>query len=204
MTVIRAFIAMDLPTPLKVALDRTTVELKKTLRDMPLRWVRIENIHLTLKFLGQVKAEDIERIKPVLAQQAASFVPVDVSIDGFGTFPNPTKPLVLWIGLRAGDGLVRFQAAVEAELAQLGFAPEERGFNPHLTVARVRRDHRVANLKRIAELMAATPPPFEAAAKLDSVTLYRSDLKPGGSVYNPLVRFSLTGAADLRAEGKGD
>jgi 2'-5' RNA ligase len=184
---------MDLPTPLKVALDRTTVELKKTLRDMPLRWVRTENIHLTLKFLGTVQAGDIDRIKPALERQAASFAPTEVSIGGFGTFPNPTKPLVLWVGLQAGSGLAKFQAAIDAELGQLGFAPEERGFTPHLTVARVRRDHRVANLKRIAELMAATPPPFEAAAKLDSVTLYRSDLKPGGSVYNPLVRFSLTG-----------
>jgi 2'-5' RNA ligase len=204
MTVIRAFIAIDLPAPLQTALDRTTVELRKTLRDMPLRWVRTENIHLTLKFLGQVQAADIERIKPVLERQAAAFAPMDVSIDGFGTFPNPTKPLVLWIGLRAGEGLAKFQTAVEADLSQLGFAPEERGFTPHLTVARVRRDHRVGNLKRIAELMAATQPPFTAAAKLDSVTLYRSDLKPGGSVYNPLVRYSLSGAADATADNKGE
>lgn len=193
MTVIRAFIAMDLPTPLQTALDRTTVELRKTLRDMPLRWVRTENIHLTLKFLGQVQPKDIDRIKPVLERHAAAFAPMDVSLDGYGTFPNATKPLVIWIGLSAGDGLAKFQAAIEAELAQLGFAPEERGFTPHLTIARVRRDHRVANLKRIAELMAAMPPPFQATSKLDSVTLYRSDLKPGGSVYNPLFRFPLTG-----------
>ena len=193
MTVVRTFIALELPEALQRELDKLSVELRKLLVDLPLRWVRTENIHLTLKFLGNTKQEDLARITAIIEQQARTVAPMQIEFSEFGVFPNPHKPLVLWVGVKAPAGLQVLQKGIEANLAEIGYPVEERGFNPHLTLARVRREHRLANLKRIAEVRSSLKLGLSATGIIHSVTLFRSDLKPGGSVYNPLSRIPLLG-----------
>ncbi len=193
MSVVRAFIALELPEAMQRELDKLSVELRKLLLDLPLRWVRTENIHLTLKFLGKTSQDDLARIQTIIDQQARKTAPIQVEFSAFGVFPNTHKPLVLWVGVKAPAELQVLQQSIEAKLAEIGYPAEERGFTPHLTLARVRREHKLANLKRIGEVMAAVKLEPSAAGTIDSVTLFRSDLKPGGSVYNPLSRSPLRG-----------
>lgn len=195
-TTVRAFIALDLPAGMQTSLDKIVVPLRRELTDMPLRWVRIANIHITLKFLGPMQPNEIDKLKSSVADHAARFASIPVEFDGLGTFPNAHKPLVLWVGLRAGPALADLQRSLESSLAAQGFASDDRPFTPHLTIARVRRDHRVANLKRIGEIMAAAKLPSLPSATLEELTLYRSDLKAGGSVYNPLFRARLSGISE--------
>jgi 2'-5' RNA ligase len=193
MSVVRAFIALELPEAMQRELDKLSVELRKLLFDLPLRWVRTQNIHLTLKFLGNASPDDLPRIQAIVDEQARKTPPIHIEFSDFGVFPNVHKPLVLWVGVRAPAGLQDLQQGIEARLVELGYPAEERGFNAHLTLARVRREHKLANLKRIGEVMAAVKLEPSAAGIIDSVTLFRSDLKPGGSVYNPLSRSPLLG-----------
>ncbi len=193
MPVIRAFIAIELPEPLQRDLDKIAVPLRRQMVDLPLRWVKIPNIHLTLKFLGQTQQQDIPRISAALQSRAEQAPPFEVQITELGAFPNPQKPLVLWVGLTEPEALTQLQRGIEADMVDLGFAPEGREFTPHLTLARARRDHREANLKRMGGLLATAQVPASAPVSVESITLFRSDLKPGGSVYNPLARNPLLG-----------
>ncbi|MEX2161992.1 MAG: RNA 2',3'-cyclic phosphodiesterase [Anaerolineales bacterium] len=193
MSMARTFIAVEMPEPLQRALDKISVNLRKQMVDLPIRWVNTHNIHLTLKFIGETDQAIIPRIAAAVADVAKRFPPFEISLTELGVFPNPNKPLVLWVGVQAPAPLAQLQQGIESALAQWGIPVEERPFHPHLTLGRVRREHRVANLKRIAEFMAAAKMEPSASARIDSVTLFRSDLKPGGSVYNPLSRSPLLG-----------
>ncbi|MEX1248484.1 MAG: RNA 2',3'-cyclic phosphodiesterase [Anaerolineales bacterium] len=193
MTVVRTFIAIEMPKVLQRALDKASVNLRRQMADLPIRWLRTDNIHLTLKFIGETSEEIIPRIVAIIEEQASKVTPFEIQLGGLGVFPNPRKPLVLWVGVQAPATLLRLQQGIEVGLTQLGIAAEERPFHPHLTLGRVRRDHRVANLKRMGELMVAAGLEPSPSALIDSVTLFRSDLKPGGSVYNPLSRNPLLG-----------
>ena len=193
MSIVRAFIALELPDAMQRELDKLSVELRKLLSDLPLRWVRTENIHITLKFLGKTSQEDLARIQAIIDQQARKMAPIQVEFSEFGVFPNAHKPLVLWVGVKAPAELQVLQQGIEESLAEIGYPAEKRGFAPHLTLARVRREHKLANLKRIGEVMASVTLEPSAAGIIDAVTLFRSDLKPGGSVYNPISRSPLLG-----------
>ncbi|MEX2143223.1 MAG: RNA 2',3'-cyclic phosphodiesterase [Anaerolineales bacterium] len=193
MSVVRAFIALELPQAMQVALDKEKVHLQKRLIDLPLRWVKTGNIHLTLKFLGLTRTQDLPRISAVLKTQATGTAPIPFEFSDFGVFPNMQKPLVLWVGIKSPAGLQIMQQRIEAEMEKIGYPAEEREFSPHLTLARVRREHRLANLKRIGEVMASARIEPGSAGLFDSITLFHSDLKPGGSVYNPLSRSPLGG-----------
>lgn len=193
MPIVRTFIALELPSNLQKELDKASVSLQRELKDLPLRWVRTENIHLTLKFIGETPQEKVAEIADVLKAQAAKVAPFEIALDRFGVFPDLRKPLVLWVGVNAPESLGQLQQQLEAELAAMGIPAEQRKFSPHLTLARVRRDPRMANLKRIGEMMAQAQLQNQTVGLINSVTLFRSDLKPGGSVYNPLSRSPLTG-----------
>lgn len=193
MPIIRTFIALEIPANLQKELDKISVSLQRELKELPLRWVRTENIHLTLKFIGETPQEKVDEIAAVVKSQAANVAPFEIALDHFGVFPDLRKPLVLWVGVQAPQNLAQLQHFLEAELAAVGFPAEQRKFSPHLTLARVRRDHRIANLKRIGEVMARATVDSKTVGHIDSVTLFRSDMNPGGSVYNPLSRSPLTG-----------
>lgn len=193
MSVVRAFIALELPEAMQRELDKLSVGLQKLLSDLPLRWVRTENIHLTLKFLGNTSEDDLARIQAIIDRQARTVAPIQIEFSEFGLFPNAQKPLVLWVGVKVPAELQALQQGIEANLAEIGYPAEERGFTPHLTLARVRREHKLANLKRIGDVMASVRLEPSAAGVIDAVTLFRSDLKPGGSVYNPISRSLLLG-----------
>lgn len=194
MPLVRTFIALEMPANLQKELDKMRVSLQRDLKDLPLRWVRPENIHLTLKFIGETQQERVGEIIDVLKAQAAKVAPFEITLDRFGVFPDLRKPLVLWVGVKAPQSLGQLQQQLEAQLAALGIPAEPRKFSPHLTLARVRRDPRLANLRRIGEVMAQAQLQNHAVGLIESVTLFRSDLKPGGSVYNPLDRSPLAGS----------
>lgn len=183
MSVIRAFIAIELSPEIIHRLDQVTQELKGKLVNVPVRWVPAENIHLTLKFLGDVSISNLEMLTKILGSVVSTHHSFEISAGGLGAFPKIHQPRVIWIGLEVPPELLAIQHNLELETARLGYAREERPFSPHLTLGRVSRNATPAEIQRIAKVLETTKVGFLGATRVRTVYLFRSDLSPNGATY---------------------
>jgi 2'-5' RNA ligase len=186
----RIFIAIELPQEIKVALGRLQQELKKAGADV--KWVETENIHLTLKFLGEVDEEKLENIKQALEEVASGNQQFKIRLASCGAFPKIISPRVIWVGIDQGDKETKMIASgLEEKLAALGFAKEERPFSSHITIARTRSG--LNRLKLVQELEKAQS--HFGGKNLEftagKLTLFKSTLKPTGPVYQALHEANL-------------
>ncbi len=185
---IRAFMAIDLPESLRPGLALAQGELKKSQADV--RWVPPGNIHITLKFFGNLKDEEVPAVVAAAREAAATQGPLSLKVTGAGAFPSVRSPRVVWLGL-GGDllPLSQFYHRLEVAFAQLGYPPEGRAFSPHLTLGRVRSPEGRAQLSRALENLVVDWPPFVVR----EIVLYQSVLSPKGSTYTPLEVIKLGG-----------
>ena len=156
--------------------------------------MRPEAIHLTLKFLGDIRVDRADAIVESVSRSVHDLPPFELRIGGPGTFPDGKSPRVLWVGV---DGdlleLAATQKKLEDALATLGFAREDRPFSPHLTVGRLREGTPLSDRRQAAEaLYSATVPP-EARMHGSSISLMRSTLLPNGAVHTRLAHIPLEG-----------
>jgi 2'-5' RNA ligase len=190
----RLFVAVDLSDRVRRAVADASVALHDRLgRDAhELAWARPENLHLTIRFLGEVPDAEAESIRTALVDPVPA-PPFVASLGRPGVFPAHGPVRVVWVGLVAdGPRFERLQQQVASRLESVAISPETRPFHAHLTLARVRRPQgRVASGLRPAVAALAVEP---ASWLVDHVTLYRSRLKPGGSEYQPLLRTPLAGS----------
>jgi len=191
MTNIRAFIAVSLSEEIIQGLSRTVADLRARLPNGGVRWVAAQNIHLTLKFLGDTPAAAVDRLAKGLQAAVASQPPFEIHVGGWGAFPSPRRARVVWVGLSAPAGLGALQRSVEAELARQGFPPEERPFSPHLTIGRVGREIHPDDLRRLANVLESVQVGDLGVVCVDTVHLYQSDLRPGGPIYTRLFTARL-------------
>jgi 2'-5' RNA ligase len=191
MGLLRAFLASELPPPLQDAIQTATTSLRQTLGDELIRWVPIRNIHLTLKFLGDVSPSSLDLIEQMLATEAAQVPCFEVQIEGLGAYPNSRRPRVLWVGLSAPASLVALQHAIEAASARLGFESEDREYSPHLTIGRVRQDISSTEQHKIRAALESTLIGNLGSARVDAVHLFKSDLQRTGSIYTKLFTTPL-------------
>lgn len=186
MSLLRAFIASDIPPEIKQAISSQTTSLRKE-SGRAVRWVTPENIHLTLKFLGEVSASNLELLAQALRAECAQTTSFTVSVEGLGCFPNPRRPRILWVGLTAPPALNRLQHQVEAIAARLGYPPEDKPFSPHLTIGRVREQASPAELQSLRILLEQTTVASLGTFTIQEIHLYKSDLKPEGPIYTRLA-----------------
>jgi len=187
---LRLFVAIDLPEDVRESLGGLQADLRR--HDLPgLRWTRPEGVHLTLKFLGETPATSLAAIESALARAVRGVPSFRLALGAPGTFGGRRGPRVLWVDVEGElPPLQRLQAAVERELAAVGFAPEEREFSPHLTLARVPQPPPPGLAERLSRALAAVAAArdeFEATELL----LMRSSLQPGGAVYSRVAAFPL-------------
>lgn len=194
MGLLRAFLASELPVSLQDAIQSATSGLHKTLGSDLIRWVPAHNVHLTLKFLGDVSSSNLDLIKQMLTREAAQYPAFDLEVDGIGSYPTSRRPRVLWVGLNAPAALVSLQRAIETAASRLGYESEERGFSPHLTIGRVRQTASAAELQKIRAALEATKIGRIGSTHVDAVHLFKSDLQPSGSVYTKLFSAPLGSA----------
>lgn len=194
MTVLRTFVALEMPVAIEDQLSKVIATLKGDLKEMPVRWVAVENIHMTLKFIGETSEENVQQISSLIEQCAKNVEPFDLQLKGFGVFPDSRRPLVLWVGVSAPENLATLQQKIESGLAHLGYPVEDRPFNPHLTIARVRRGAGSPDAKRIMAAMDEHKAITSDPVIIDSVTLFQTVLNRSGSVYNRLFSAPLIGA----------
>ncbi|MCH7552529.1 MAG: RNA 2',3'-cyclic phosphodiesterase [Chloroflexi bacterium] len=190
MAKVRAFVAIELGHHLKTALADAQRRLAKA-ADLPVRWVRPESIHLTLQFLGDVGEESLDDITQALALAAESSQPFTIGLGEFGAFPSMKRARVLWIRVTGDEAALQtIRGSIANALARVGFQPEDRAFQAHLTLGRTRGaplavppeailDVRIANLAEAPH------------QRITHLSLMRSMLKPDGAVYTRLRSIQL-------------
>jgi len=181
---VRAFIALELDPGLRARVARLMADLRP--RMTGLRWGRPDGVHLTLRFLGDTWPSQIERLREVLRPAAARCPRAEVGIGSLGLFPERGRPRILWLGLELPEPMLALQAACEAAAVAAGFPRETRPFSPHLTLGRWRERASRPEL----------PPIDLGRAPLDTLVLFRSELRPDGALYTPIERLEL-------GEGRG-
>ena len=185
---IRTFAAIELPQSVRQRIGSHIDQLKTAVPEANPSWSRVENIHLTVKFFGDVEQSRIKQISDAAARAVTGLKPFDVLVTGTGAFPKPNQPRVLWIGLEDPSGLLsELHRRFEDECANQGFEKEGRLFRPHLTIARIRKPE---GGRRLAEVNKELG--FESMRlTVGELIVFRSELSSKGSKYTALSRHKL-------------
>jgi 2'-5' RNA ligase len=185
----RTFIAIDLDPAIKATLADFLKRLRKV-NDRDISWSSLEGLHLTLKFLGEVQPEKVDRVKDTLVRLIPSFPTFPLVLKGTGYFPNNTKFIrVLWAGVFEQPNLMNLQREIVFHLQNQGFLSEEHPFHPHLTLGRVKSVLKLADV--LNELERYQYSDF-GQMTVSKITLFESRLLPSGAVYKPLAEFFLS------------
>lgn len=189
---IRCFAAVDLSEELETAAEDVLGDLRG--RTAGVRWVRPEQLHVTLQFYGEQPPDVVEDLTAALLEATRPLRPAEVVLRGAGTFPPRGTPRVVWLGLDDVDGgLAKLHRAVTQASRELGFRPERRPFRPHLTLGRVRREARPAGL---VEALAPYAQRTFGSCTIGELKLYRSELRPEGARYSVIAGANLEGGND--------
>jgi len=183
----RVFCAVELPDVVRARLEDHILRLRKEVPEAAASWSRVENIHLTLKFFGNVEVKRIEKISAAAERVVKQFSTFPIAVGETGVFPRPSRPQVLWIGVSDPSGqLSALQEKFEDECAAEGFEKEDRAYRPHLTIARLRKPE---GARQLAE--AHLRMQFETIeVRLKELVIFRSELSSKGSRYTPISRVS--------------
>lgn len=188
---IRAFVAIGLPDEVRRGLAGLRKELQRDEHRF-VKWVDPDGVHLTLKFLGNVPAGRVTEIARAIEVAAKAVSPFELEVSGLGVFPNLGQVRVLWVGIGGEvDRLKELQRGIDIELAALGFAREDRPFVPHLTLARVRQGASPSERRSLGELVRTAVFDDRYEAKVETVSLMRSELTPAGAIYSRLAEVGL-------------
>jgi 2'-5' RNA ligase len=182
----RTFIAVELPETIKEKIGELQAPLKKT--NAFVSWVKPENIHITLKFLGEVPEEKINEVfsaAEVAFKEAKKF---KMNLKGMGAFPDFRRPRVIWIGTgKGGEELSDMATKIEDQTEKIGYPKEKRKFSPHFTMGRVKSPK---NIEKLMELVKSSD--FETEdIEVNEVTVMKSQLHPAGAIYTPLKKIAL-------------
>jgi 2'-5' RNA ligase len=187
---IRSFLAFDLPAEMRDSVSLLSSELKPLLPRA--RWVRAENIHLTIVFLGEVPESSIEGIAGVAKSVCDRYGAFDMALRGVGVFSGIRNPRVLWIGLQTDlERISYFRNALQRELRPFGIQEEKRSFRPHLTVCRFRKGAKGG--EPLAKIISEYKEFSASFCRVERLFLFKSELTPKGSIYTELAQWPLSG-----------
>jgi 2'-5' RNA ligase len=176
---VRAFVALEIPSQLRAQIGPLMDEIRPRMAGV--RLCRPEAVHLTLRFLGPTRPQQVEHLAPRLQKAASACPPSRASSASLGLFPVRGSPRVLWLGILLPPPVLALQQACEEAAVAVGFARETRPFRSHLTLGRFREPVRPPEL----------PPVDLGPLLLETLVLYRSELRREGALYTPLASFGL-------------
>lgn len=199
MSLVRAFIAIEIPPPIQFGIDQQTVGLRDAADSRLVRWVQPSNLHLTLKFLGDISLTSVQFLAQMLTAAAAQHEAFEVQIGTLGCFPSSKRARVIWIGIQAPPALETLRRGIEAGTRRLGYPAEARGFSPHLTIGRVKERLSATESQRVQNALDSHHVGVIGNAEVNSVHLIKADLQPTGSIYTRLFSAPL-GTTSTRGE----
>jgi RNA 2',3'-cyclic 3'-phosphodiesterase len=199
MSLLRTFIAVEIPPQMQKTIQQQTEPLRKKVGSSLVRWVPEQNLHLTLQFLGNISPANVDLLTQMLRAEADSCPSFEIELSGLGSFPNLKSPRVIYIGIQAPAcpepgrraELEALYHGIQSASARLGYESESRPFSPHLTIGRVRQNVSSSEQQKIRRALEETKIDSLGIARVDSVHLYKSDLKTTGSVYTRLYSAPL-------------
>jgi RNA 2',3'-cyclic 3'-phosphodiesterase len=191
----RLFVAINFTSKDRQRMARSARKMREA--ELPVRWIEPDQIHMTLKFLGEVRPERVAAVEAAVARVASKTRPFNMRMGGAGAFPTTRRPKVIWLGADASPELRCLKHDIEWELAPLGFEREVRAFHPHVTLGRSRVDARAGDFRGFEDLVAAME--FRADITVRSIDLMKSTLSTKGARYEKLVSARLGQQADDRA-----
>jgi len=181
---IRSFIAVNLDGDLKKKIAEETENLRKIGGDI--KWVPPENLHITLKFLGDTDEDLIPTVQERLSVISSSSAPFSLRLSGAGVFPDKRRPRVIWIDINNPGELIKLQGSVEVSMVSIGFVKEDRPFSAHLTLGRVKA---LKNLKSLIDPLEALRDRDFGNIEVNSFSLMKSVLEPKGPEYTVIKEF---------------
>jgi len=185
---LRLFFAVPVAAQLTESLTQIQQELRAA--GAKVSWTRPENLHFTLKFLGDTPEDQVTELNEVAARVAEDIAAHQIEIGGVGGFPNRSRPRVVWVGCTAGsEQFAQLGEKLDQYLSEAGLAePDKRKFTPHLTIGRVRSRHRLEDL---ADSMQQLSQCEIGPMQVNHFVLMRSQLHPDGAIHTALARFEL-------------
>jgi len=184
----RVFCAVELPDDVRARLQEHIARLRKDFPDTAASWSRVENIHLTLKFLGNVELDRIPKISAAAMRTTDKFSKFQIDVGNVGVFPRPSRAQVLWIGVNDPSGkLSTLQQQFESACESAGFPKEDRAYRPHLTIARIRKPESARRLADTHLQMKFEP----LAVQINELIVFRSELSSKGSKYTAISRHQI-------------
>ena len=182
------FCAVEIPEPVRQTVLRHIAVLKDAVPDVKATWSRAANLHLTLKFLGEISQTLVPDVPTAASRAVAGLAQFSIRLEGTGAFPKQGQPRVLWVGINDSSGrLHALHARLDDELASAGFAKDDRAFHPHLTVARLRQPRHARTLAAAHRQLAFKP----ANIQVLELLVLRSELSSEGSKYTVVSRHAL-------------
>jgi len=183
---IRVFIAVEIDRDIQSMLGNLVTKIQKTSTET-VKWIPDRNIHLTLKFLGDVDTWELGSIQQLLRDVANQSRAISAIITQLGAFPSLSNPRVIWIGLDAPSPLFQLARVIEESTRNLGFSTDNKPFTPHLTLGRVRSTITKEQQNNLSKCLRSIHIPIFKPIQIQSITLFQSILKPGGSEYYALT-----------------
>lgn len=191
MSLVRAFVAIQIPPTLKDKLYNETVSLRGALPRSIVRWANVENMHLTLKFLGNTPLDDLAKLRNQLAAEIADAESFTLAFNGIGVFGSFSRPRVVWAGVADSGNLLSLHKSVETAASRITRAAERRRFSPHLTLGRVQRHISQGDKDRIRAAVLSHETLDFGTMQVTAVHIFESILKPTGAVYRSLFQIEL-------------
>ena len=187
----RTFIAVDFPPAILEKIEAIVDYFKKNVPDHALKWVEIVNLHLTIKFIGEIDPGKLDQVKSILAGSLEGHNAFEIEVAGLGMYPNQRIPRVIWLGITGGETLGKIYTTLDRRFSELGIKSESRAFTPHLTIARVRKGTDRKTAQVIGETLAQFKVDSLGTVTIDRVHLYQSVLTPSGPIYTNLFAATL-------------
>ena len=184
-SLVRVFCAVELPAEVRLRAVEHINSLQDAVQGARVSWERADKLHITLKFLGEIAPNRLQTLSDAATRAALSTQPFTLALEGAGSFPTRGLPRILWLGINDASGsLTQLQSNLEEECERLGFAPEERPFRPHLTIARIRAPQAARKLAQVHQEFGFEAMLFPA----NELVVMRSELGPVGSSYTAISR----------------
>ena len=187
---IRSFIAIDIPDDIRDSIGKVSCQIKAGLPGIPFRWVAPQNIHLTLRFLGEISQDQItcliQNTQPVLAKLANT----TITVAGIGAYPSSRRARVIWIGVTSSPALSPLIIALNEKLAACRISDDDKFFSPHLTLCRL-RNLSTFDYAKVDSMLSSIRVGSLGSFRVNSIKVYKSDLSPSGPVYTCMYNFPI-------------
>lgn len=187
----RTFVAIDFSPQIKGKIGEIIEYFKTQTPDYALKWVEPQNLHMTIKFLGEVSEGHLRTIKDVLSDTLEGISAFEIEVTGMGMYPSTQKPRVIWLGVEGSEPLKDIHQSLDQALQKASIPPDKRGLSPHLTIARVRRNVETLIVQDIGKTLSQFKIDSLGKCTIDRIVLYKSTLTPSGPIYDPLLSIPL-------------